>query len=113
VVEAERAGADRIHVDVMDVVDTDVGLTGLYQGRRRMTLTYPALNRSRCVVWLVTGGEKAEMLARLVKGDESIPAGRIRRHQTLVLSDREAAARRSRAGARAPDSFTDAETPRR
>jgi len=92
---------------VLDGVDTDVGLTGLYQGRRRMTLTYPALNRSRRIVWLVTGGEKAEMLARLVKGDESIPAGRIRRHQTLVLSDREAA------GPRAPDSFTDAESPRR
>jgi len=76
---------------VLDVVDRDVGLTGLYQGRRRMTLTYPALNRSRRIVWLVTGGEKAEMLARLVKGDESIPAGRIRRAQALVLGDRAAA----------------------
>ena len=76
---------------VLDVVDRDVGLTGLYQGRRRMTLTYPALNRSRRIVWLVTGGEKAEMLVRLVKGDDSIPAGRIRRDQALVLGDREAA----------------------
>ena len=76
---------------VLDVVDRDVGLTGLYQGRRRMTLTYPALNRSRRIVWLVTGGEKAEMLARLVTGDDSIPAGRIRRDQALVLGDREAA----------------------
>src|SRR5262245_18129288 len=54
---------------VLDVGDRDVALTGLYQGRRRMTLTYPALNRSRRVVWLVTGGDKAAMLARLVKGD--------------------------------------------
>jgi len=83
---------------VLDVVDRDVGLTGLYQGRRRMTLTYPALNRSRRIVWLVTGGEKAEMLARLVTGDDSIPAGRIRRDQALVLGDREAAGSRDLGG---------------
>jgi 6-phosphogluconolactonase len=58
-----------------------------------MTLTYPALNRSRRIVWLVTGGDKAGMLARLFKGDDSIPAGRIRQDQALVLADREAAAR--------------------
>jgi 6-phosphogluconolactonase len=83
---------------VLDVVDRDVGLTGLYQGRRRMTLTYPALNRARRIVWLVTGGEKAEMLARLVTGDDSIPAGRIRRDQALVLGDREAAGSQSFGG---------------
>jgi 6-phosphogluconolactonase len=77
----------------LDVTDADVALTGLYQGRRRMTLTYPVLNRSRRIVWLVTGREKAEMLARLFGGDRSIPAGRIRRHEALVLADPEAAAR--------------------
>jgi 6-phosphogluconolactonase len=77
---------------VLDVTDADVALTGLYQGRRRMTLTYPLLNRSRRIVWLVTGSEKAKMLAGLCGGDRSIPAGRIRQHQTLVLADREAAA---------------------
>ena len=54
---------------------------------------YPMLNRSRRILWLVTGGEKAEMLARLCGGDGSIPAGRIRRDQALVLADHEAAAR--------------------
>jgi 6-phosphogluconolactonase len=78
---------------VLDVTGADVALTGVYQGRRRMTLTYPVLNRSRRIVWLVTGGDKASMLARLFKGDDSIPAGRIRRDQALVLADREAAAR--------------------
>jgi 6-phosphogluconolactonase len=77
---------------VLDVTDADVALTGLYQGRRRMTLTYPMLNRSRRILWLVTGGEKAEMLSRLCGGDQSIPAGRIRQHQALVLADHEAAA---------------------
>jgi 6-phosphogluconolactonase len=78
---------------VLDVTGADVALTREYQGRRRMTLTYPVLNRSRRIVWLVTGREKAEMLARLCEGDRSIPAGRIRQDQALVLADHEAAAR--------------------
>ena len=78
---------------VLEITGADVALTGVYQGRRRMTLTYPVLNRSRRIVWLVTGSEKAAMLARLCAGDSSIPAGRIRRDQALVLADREAAAR--------------------
>jgi len=76
---------------VIDVIDADVALTGIYQNRRRMTLTYPLLNRSRCVLWVVTGGEKAGTLARLHEGDVSIPAGRIRRDRALVLADRSAA----------------------
>ena len=51
---------------VLDVTDADVALTGVYQGRRRMTLTYPILNRSRRVLWLVTGSEKVGMLGRLL-----------------------------------------------
>ena len=78
---------------VLDVTDADVALTGLYQGRRRMTLTYPVLNRARRIVWLVTGREKAEMLARLSGADRSIPAGRINQHPAVVLADHEAAAR--------------------
>src|SRR4029453_11594313 len=46
---------------VLDVTDADVAPPGVYQGRRRMTLTYPALHRSRRIVWIVTGSEKAEM----------------------------------------------------
>jgi len=75
----------------LDVIDRAVAVTGIYQGRRRMTLTYPALNRARRVLWVVTGAEKAEMLRRLRDGDTSIPAGRIRREQALVLADSEAA----------------------
>ena len=75
---------------VLEVADADVALTGVYQGRRRMTLTYPMLNRSRGVLWLVTGSEKAGMLVRLSNGDVSIPAGRIRSGDALVLADRAA-----------------------
>jgi 6-phosphogluconolactonase len=77
---------------VLDVVDADVALTGIYQGRRRMTLTYPIINRSRLVLWLVTGGEKAGMLVRLCAGDTSIPAGRVRAVRSVVLADQAAAA---------------------
>jgi len=76
---------------VLEVKDADVAVTGIYQGRRRMTLTYPIINRARRVLWLVTGSEKAGMLARLREGDPSIPAGRINQERALVLADRAAA----------------------
>jgi 6-phosphogluconolactonase len=75
---------------VLEVADKDVALTGIYQGWRRMTLTYPMLNRSRRILWLVTGAEKVGMLARLLASDGSIPAGRVRQDQALVLADRAA-----------------------
>lgn len=76
---------------VLDVADADVAVTEPYRGRRRMTLTYPALNRAGAILWLVTGTEKIEALARLRRGDPSIPAGRIRQDAALVLADRAAA----------------------
>jgi 6-phosphogluconolactonase len=76
---------------VLSVADADVALTGIYQGRRRMTLTYPAINRARRILWVVTGSEKKEALHRLWVGDVSIPAGRVQREQALVLADRASA----------------------
>jgi 6-phosphogluconolactonase len=76
---------------VLDVTNADVALTGVYQGRRRMTLTYPTINRARRILWLVTGSEKAGMLRRLGDADKSIPAGRIRQDQAFVLADGPAA----------------------
>lgn len=77
---------------VLDFTDADVAVTGPYQGRRRMTLTFPIINRSRLVLWLVTGGEKAEALAHLRDGDRSIPGSRVHQNRALVLADRAAAA---------------------
>lgn len=74
----------------LDVTDADVALTGVYQGRHRMTLTYPVLNRARRVLWLITGEDKAAMLARLLRGDPAIPAGRVRQDDAIVLADRSA-----------------------
>jgi 6-phosphogluconolactonase len=76
---------------VLDVTDRDVAVTGEYQGRLRMTLTYPPLDRSRHVLWLVTGEDKVDALRRLRAGDPSIPAGRVRAENALVVADAAAA----------------------
>jgi 6-phosphogluconolactonase len=65
----------------------EVAVTSPYQGRRRLTLTLPALSRARRILWVVTGAEKAGALSRLLQGDQSIPAGLVRRDRALVLSD--------------------------
>jgi 6-phosphogluconolactonase len=75
---------------VLQVTAADVALTSPYMGHRRMTLTYPVLNRARRVLWLATGSEKREMLARLRAADASFPAGMIEQHHAIVLIDRAA-----------------------
>jgi 6-phosphogluconolactonase len=72
---------------LLDVRDRKVGVTGEYQGRRRMTLTYPTLNAARQVLWLVTGDDKVEALQQLRFGDTSIPAGRVTAASQLIIAD--------------------------
>ena len=76
----------------LEVTDRDVAVTGEYRGRRRMTLTFPPLARARRVLWLVTGRDKAAMLPGLLRGDPSIPAGRVAAAAQLVVADASAAA---------------------
>ncbi len=80
---------------VLELTYQDVALTEAYQGRRRMTLTYPMLNRSRNILWLVTGSDKATILMKLQDGDPSLPASKVRRDRVIVLAD-EAAAKQLR-----------------
>lgn len=75
----------------LGVTDRSVATAGPYQGRRRLTLTYPAIDAAREVMFVVTGAEKAPMLARLVARDPGIPAGRVRAAAIRVLADRDAA----------------------
>jgi 6-phosphogluconolactonase len=77
---------------IRDVRDHLVAITSEYEGRRRMTLTYPALDAAREVVWLVTGASKREALAKLLARDESIPAARVAAPDQLVVADAAAAA---------------------
>jgi 6-phosphogluconolactonase len=76
---------------VLNVTDSDVALTGVYQERRRMTLTYPIINRSRRILWLVTGKDKVTALVRLREGDVTIPAGRVQAVNAVILADQAAA----------------------
>jgi len=78
---------------VLEVRDEEVAVTSFYQGRRRMTLTYPALDRARHRLWLVTGAGKAAMVARLLQGDITIPAGRVESQRSVLFADRAAASR--------------------
>lgn len=76
---------------VLDIEDKSVAITGSeYQGRRRMTLTYPLINHAEKILWVVTGEEKAEMLNRLLHMDTSIPAGKIAQHHAILLTEESA-----------------------
>jgi 6-phosphogluconolactonase len=88
---------------VLDVTDRLVAVTGEYEGRRRMTLTYPALDAARELVWLVTGAEKRDALSRLLARDASIPAARISSPEQLVVADVEAVTPELRDDGLAPD----------
>ena len=77
---------------VLEVSDRRVAVTGEYQGLRRMTLTYPELARVRTLLWIITGDEKREPLAKLLARDPSIPAGRVEPGgDSLILADPAAA----------------------
>jgi 6-phosphogluconolactonase len=71
----------------LDVMDAEVTLAGPYQGYRRMTLAFPAIDRALRVLWVVTGARKAAMLKRLQAGDRTIPAGRVQQGRAVVISD--------------------------
>jgi 6-phosphogluconolactonase len=81
---------------VLDVTDRDVAITGVYQGRKRMTLTYPMLNRAAKILWLISGSSKADPVVRLCAGDPSIPAGRIEHERATLLADPAAVAKLDR-----------------
>jgi len=86
---------------VLDIMDREVALTGVYQGRRRMTITYLVINQARQILWVVTGGEKAGMLVRLCGADKSIPSGRVSQEHAELLADRAAAAQLDQSGSQA------------
>lgn len=75
----------------LDVDDRDVAVTGTYQGRRRLTLTYPVLRRARALVYLVAGAGKAGAVRQLVDQDPAIPAGRLPDDRAVLLLDPDAA----------------------
>ncbi|MEQ8699429.1 MAG: 6-phosphogluconolactonase [Bauldia litoralis] len=78
---------------VLDVRDRWVATTLPYQGHPRMTLTYPVLDNAGALLFVVTGAEKVDALARLRQHDPAIPAGRLDPARLLVLADEAATGR--------------------
>jgi 6-phosphogluconolactonase len=85
---------------VLEVKDREVAVTGVYQERNRLTLTYPVINRARLILWLVTGKEKVNMYKRLLAADKTIPAGCVQQNNAMVLADSAAAGGRNTEGQR-------------
>jgi 6-phosphogluconolactonase len=75
----------------LDVTDRRVTVSGEYQGRRRLTLTFPELERAGKLLWLITGDSKRGPLGWLLANERSIPAGRVESEESIVIADREAA----------------------
>ena len=76
---------------VLKVSDRDIAITGFYQDRKRMTMTYPVINRARKIMWLVSGKDKVDAMKKLRAADPSIPGGRISQTQAMLLADKDAA----------------------
>jgi len=76
---------------VLDVRDRWVAVTGLYQGFRRMTLTYPVLDAARCVVIVAAGAEKARAVAAVRDGETWAPAARLESADVRLIVDAAAA----------------------
>ncbi|UDY35323.1 6-phosphogluconolactonase [Dermatobacter hominis] len=77
--------------EVLGVTDHAVAVTSTaYQGRRRMTLTYPALGRTDQLLWLITGEEKREALAGVLAGDPIYPASKVEAPRSIIVADRAA-----------------------
>jgi len=71
----------------LDVTEVDVAPARVYEGTRRLTLTFPILNRARRVLWVVVGRDKVDALSRLRAGDSAIPAGRVHQDRAIILTD--------------------------
>lgn len=76
---------------VLKIIDREIGITGLYQGHQRMTLTYPIINRSQSILWVVTGKEKQEALQQLLNKDKAIPGGSVVQTEATIIADADAA----------------------
>ena len=81
---------------VLDIRDRDIAVTDVYEGRRRMTLTYPGLSRAQCAIWVVTGSEKRDALRKLLAGDRSIPAAQVVVADQALVTDLAQGVRRRR-----------------
>jgi 6-phosphogluconolactonase len=68
-----------------------VPMPGLPPPHPRLTFSLAYLSAQPLAAFLVGGADKREILARVLAGDESLPAARVRAARTVVLADEAAA----------------------
>ena len=69
---------------------SDLAITEPYQGTRRVTMTAELLGRAEHRLFLVTGPEKSDALARLLAEDPNVPATLLGHRETTIIGDRAA-----------------------
>ncbi len=72
---------------VLEVTDSDIGLTSEYRGRRRMTFTRPVIQRAKRQLWLVAGEQKRRIIDQILSNDPSIPASHVLGANATMLTD--------------------------
>jgi 6-phosphogluconolactonase len=65
------------HTDYAAAVHLPDTSPGIRFAQDRVTLTYPVIDNARSIVFLVSGSDKAEALARIARGDRTAPAARV------------------------------------
>lgn len=72
---------------ILDVDDVDVAMTGEYQGRRRMSFTWPVLDRAKHLLWVIGGASKQDAVQQFLDNDPAIPATLPTQARATVLLD--------------------------
>ena len=70
-----------------------VAVSGMFNGRIRMTMTPAVINGARARMMLVVGAAKADPLAGWLQRGEALPVARVRRTDTTLFLDAPAASR--------------------
>jgi len=72
---------------VLAVDDRDVAMSEEYQGRIRMSLTWPVLDRAKELLWVIGGASKVDAVRQFLDNDPSIPATLPTQARSTVLLD--------------------------
>jgi len=69
---------------------SQIALSGVHGGVRRMTMTLAVINRARARVWLVAGASKRTIVKRLLAPGANLVANRVRADDSVLILDRDA-----------------------
>ncbi len=72
---------------ILDVDDRDVAMSEEYQGRIRMSLTWPVLDRAKELLWVIGGESKRPAVQLFLDNDPRIPATLPTQARATVLLD--------------------------